>query len=782
MDIIILFILNKCFIFGGDNMFFTRRPYRIDSVYYEDSTLKIGCECQEYSESVTGGKGSFKDTKGRITVSLFSPANNIITVKVTNHHAEPRARSSSVIELSPSGFGTLEDMGSILAFKSGHLEAHINKTVFSLKFIYCGNELLNQTSSMPIFYKTDSGTEHCYTVSAEASSGASIDLKPRELLYGLGAAGASVIRNGQKVKCLDTSKASGRNNVPFILSDSKYGLFINTNRPVTVDAGSENGRLSFESEGEELEYGIIAGDTLTEIMEVFTQLNGRTPAVPYTSGGIALALDDDYTITAQGIIDSLKAAKSAGLAVSELWLGNSWHPDYAPYGFTFDTTRFPDPSGFAKTLSDMGVAAGISINPFVSERAPEYTELLDAGLLVSFPDGRAVLCDADKGGVACLDFNFPDGRSWLINTCTGLAKNGFGLFESNFSNALSGAFTKASGKKDYLINYTSILNSTLSDVSARERGRLGSFIITDQVNAGDQSAPFMNIFCGTAPDHSDLGAAVKNAISYGITGFGGINIDIPSCELIDQKLFDRWTGFAAYAPHARFTGSLKFLENAALIDSIKAFCAIRTALAPYIYSSLCENINFGTPVIRAMALEFAGDPAASAFDSEYMLGSSLLVAPVTSSNDSSRIYIPSGVWTDFMTHEKVQGPRYISRKTTENTVPVFVRPNSIIPTRTPDSNSGIGSLDNLTFTCFGLGQGSAAACEVFAVGGQGSGVITAEVEGNKIIVRTKNLGGTKHLILSGIFNVVGLSESVPDKLSYGTSIEFSSNELVISLG
>ena len=102
-------------------MFFTRRPYRIDSVYYEDSTLKIGCECQEYSESVTGGKGSFKDTKGRITVSLFSPANNIITVKVTNHHAEPRSRSSSVIELSPSGFGTLEDMGSFLAFKSGHL-------------------------------------------------------------------------------------------------------------------------------------------------------------------------------------------------------------------------------------------------------------------------------------------------------------------------------------------------------------------------------------------------------------------------------------------------------------------------------------------------------------------------------------------------------------------------------------------------------------------------------------------------------------------------------------
>ena len=183
-----------------------------------------------------------------------------------------------------------------------------------------------------------------------------------------------------------------------------------------------------------------------------------------------------------------------------------------------------------------------------------------------------------------------------------------------------------------------------------------------------------------------------------------------------------------------------------------------------------------------MSLEFTGDPVAETIDSQYMFGASLLVTPVVSSGDSVRVYIPAGVWTDFMTHEKIQGPRFITRKSIANSVPVFARPNSIIPTRTPDSNSGIGSLDNLTFTCFGLSQGAPAACEVFADGGQASGIISAEVSGNKIIVRTQNLGGTKHLILSGIFNVVGLSESVPEKLSYGTSIEFLSNELVISLG
>lgn len=765
-----------------DNMIFTRKPYQIDSVYFEDNTLKIGCQCQEYSESLTGGKASFSDTKGRITVSVFSPANKIIAIKVTNHHAEPRSRVSSVIDLRPSVNGAIEDRGEYLAFKSGPFEAHIDKKILSIKFFYCGNEILSQNGNMPVFYRSDSGSESCYTVSRNASTGARFNLNPREILYGLGGAGTTIIRNGQVVKGEDFKGTPGTEHIPFILSDAKYGLFVNTNRPVTFDVGSESSVLSFEAEGEDIEYNIIAGDTLVEILEAYTQLNGRTPVLPYTTGGIALSLTDDYTITAQSIVDSVREALHAGVNVSEVWIGNSWHPDYAPYGFTFDTVRFPDPKAFARAMLDLGVTLGISVNPYVSERAPEYNELLDTGCLVSFPDGRAVLCDADKGGVAILDLNIPAARSWFINTLTGLANNGFNMYESNYTGALAEAYGNACGKKDYLLNFASILNSTLSDVSAREHGRLGSFIITDSVGSGDQQSPYRNIYNTMTPDYSALSSAVTNTLSYNLTGFGGINIDIPEKDIADPKLFERWVAFAAYAPHARFKGTLKLLEDAKTLTAIKAFCAIRTGLAPYIYSCLCENVNYGTPVVRAMALEFAGDPAAQSSNTQYMLGSTLLVAPVTSPADSTRIYIPSGIWTDFMTHEKVQGPRYISKKAAPGTLPVYVRPNSIVPTRTPDNTSVGTVLDNLTFTCFGLSQGNTAACEIFADGGQNSGIITAEIEGNRITVRTQNLGGNKRLVLSGIFNVVGLSESVPEKLSYGTSIDFNSNELVISLG
>ena len=773
-------VYQQCAFGRRDNMIFTRKPYQIDSLYYDDNTLNISCGCQEYSESVSGGRGSFKNAGGRTNISIFSPGNKIITVRVKNHQTEPRARSSAVITLEPTASGTLEDMGDKVVFKSGYLEAHINKKTFSVKFLYINNELCCQTANLPVFYKTDSGAGNWNTVSSNTRTGASFSLGAKEILYGLGSNGSSIVRNGQVVNCNCSGTCSGKGHVPFILSDAKYGLFVNSTRPVMVDTGSSGGNLVFEADGEEIEYSIIAGDSLIEIIETFNKLNGRVPAPPYTTGGIALALNDDLSLTAQGIVESLKTARESGVSVNEIWLGNSWHPAYAQYGFTWDTVRFPDPAGFARAVSDMGISLGISINPFVSETAPEFSELLDAGCLVSLPDGKAVVCDTGSGGVALIDLNIPDARSWFINTCSRIAKDGYTLFESDYTSSISDVFEDALGRKGYLSNFSSILNTAISDLSARERGRLGAFMIADSVSSGDQQSPFSNIYCRLSPDYSDLSASVKNAISYGMTGFGGVNIDIPEKDLTDSKLFDRWIGFAAFAPHARFKGSLKLLDDVRLLDSVKAFTAIRTGLAPYIFSSLCENANFGTPVIRAMALEFSGDPAAAAFDSEYMFGPSLLAAPVTTSNDSIRIYIPSGIWTDFMTHEKVQGPRYITRKVAPNSVPVYVRPNSIIPTRTPDTNSGIGSLDNLTFTCFGLS--TTAACEVFANGGQGSGLFTAEVTGNKIMIRTKNLGGTKHLVLSGIFNVVGLSESVPEKLSYGTSIEFTSSELVISLG
>ena len=118
-----------------------------------------------------------------------------------------------------------------------------------------------------------------------------------------------------------------------------------------------------------------------------------------------------------------------------------------------------------------------------------------------------------------------------------------------------------------------MLNSDLSGISSRERGRLGSFIIADSVFSGDQQAPYTNIYTKFAPDFSDLSAAVKNSISYGLTGFGGVNIDIPAKDLTDPKLFDSRAHLSSWKMQLNLIRSKHSLPSGQplLLTSIQAF-------------------------------------------------------------------------------------------------------------------------------------------------------------------------------------------------------------------
>ena len=183
-----------------------------------------------------------------------------------------------------------------------------------------------------------------------------------------------------------------------------------------------------------------------------------------------------------------------------------------------------------------------------------------------------------------------------------------------------------------------------------------------------------------------------------------------------------------------------------------------------------------------MIMEFHSDLAAMNSENQYMLGSSLLVCPVLSRNNQITAYIPAGTWTDFMTREKIRGPKYLVRTIDADTIPVFVRPNSILVTRSSDLTRETGILDGLTFTCFELAPGSSTACEVFGEDGNTSGIIKVSCSGSKITVKTTGFGRNKRLVLADIVNVVSVSESMPEQTQFGTMIEFSGNELIIGLG
>ena len=66
-------------------------------------------------------------------------------------------------------------------------------------------------------------------------------------------------------------------------------------------------------------------------------------------------------------------------------------------------------------------------------------------------------------------------------------------------------------------------------------------------------------------------------------------------------------------------------------------------------------------------------------DQQYMLGPSLLVAPVFRDDGEGRCYLPDGKWISLLDGSSATGPVWIKRKYDYFSLPLYVRENSIIP-------------------------------------------------------------------------------------------------------
>jgi alpha-glucosidase (family GH31 glycosyl hydrolase) len=206
---------------------------------------------------------------------------------------------------------------------------------------------------------------------------------------------------------------------------------------------------------------------------------------------------------------------------------------------------------------------------------------------------------------------------------------------------------------------------------------------------------------------------VPIAINTGLTGIPYWGTDtggfVPTKELTGE-LYVRWFQFSAFCPlfrsHGRTwklrlpwgwnTGDLapdeirtygdaanpdvSELHNAAVEPICRRYLELRYQLLPYLYSVIHESHATGLPIMRALWLHYADDPAAVARGDEYLWGRDILVAPVTEKGATSRkVYLPRGTWYDFWTEERIEGGREINRTVDLSMLPLYVRAGTILP-------------------------------------------------------------------------------------------------------
>ena len=112
----------------------------------------------------------------------------------------------------------------------------------------------------------------------------------------------------------------------------------------------------------------------------------------------------------------------------------------------------------------------------------------------------------------------------------------------------------------------------------------------------------------------------------------------------------------------------------------RRFIEWRYQLLPYLYDLFYEASLTGTPIIRPLILEFPAEERCHTIDDEFLLGPSLLVAPIlTESEETREVYLPSGHWIDHHTKQRHTGPTTINVHAPLDHCPIFIRLGSIIP-------------------------------------------------------------------------------------------------------
>jgi alpha-D-xyloside xylohydrolase len=186
-------------------------------------------------------------------------------------------------------------------------------------------------------------------------------------------------------------------------------------------------------------------------------------------------------------------------------------------------------------------------------------------------------------------------------------------------------------------------------------------------------------------DWEGLAASIRGGQAWGVSGVPFYAHDIGGWygNLKDPELFVRWTQAGVMSSHMRFHGTgprEPWIFGTKIEKIVTDWINWRYQLIPYL--RLCEyeaHLN-GMPVMRSMALAFPDDKASWSFEEQYLLGPSLLVAPITQAGGYADVYLPKGTWYNIWNGERIDGGRVLNLKNIPlEEIPIFGREGYWLP-------------------------------------------------------------------------------------------------------
>ena len=501
---------------------------------------------------------------------------------------------------------------------------------------------------------------------------------------------------------------------PFVMTRAPsgmwWGIYYDTLAACTFDLGCEHDNYHelfryVEIDDGDLDYYLMTGNNPAEVMAQFVKLIGGTHLPPRWSLGFAqtamgLADAPDAHAQLNGFIDRIT---QENIPISSFHYGSGYSSKgKRRYVFTWNESKFPDPKTLNAKFQQTGMHLVANIKPCLLDDHPAYAGVkAQQGFIHDAGTGEPIVEQFWDGVGSHLDFTHPAVIDWWKTQLKAQVldygidvgwndNNEYAIMDDAASCHGFGAalpIHRARPLHGLLMTRASfeaqVANEGNAQVYSVTRGGPPGLQRYAQTWSGDNTTSWetlrWNIRTGLQMSLSGM-----FNVGHDVGGFAGPLPDpemfvrwVQSCSLNPRMVMNSWkAGNVSNVPwmHAQVTQHVA--------DAIR----LRYRLMPYLWSLFERASSLHQPIIRPTFYNFPDDDQCYADCDDFMLGESILVAPVVQMGERvRRVYLPAGpsAWINFHTGEKLAAGRFHEVAAALETLPLFVPEGSVIAMANP---------------------------------------------------------------------------------------------------
>ncbi|RUT46482.1 alpha-xylosidase [Paenibacillus anaericanus] len=688
-----------------------------------------------------------------LTVQFHSPQPGVIGVKLI--HFAGVLEHGPAFELAHGEGGEhveITENDEYAELKSGNLSVRVSKgTHWSVDF-FRGTERLTGSGFKSMAHVTETG--------GNIYMREELDLSVGELVYGLGERFTSFVKNGQIVDIWNkdggTSSEQSYKNIPFYITNKGYGVFVNDPGAVSYEVASEKvKKVQFSVPGESIEYFIIDGPEPKDVLNKYTNLTGKPSLPPAWTFGLWLSTSFTTNYDEATVNSFVDGMAERDLPLHVFHFDCFWMREFQWTDFKWDEKVFPDPVGMLSRLKERGLKICVWINPYIAQRSRMFEEGKRHGYFVKKANGDVWQWNMWQPGMALVDFTNPAACEWFGSYLRDLVDMGVDSFKTDFGERIPTDVVYHDGSDPVKMHnyYTYLYNKVVFEVLEEKLGKHEAALFARSATVGGQKFP-VHWGGDCYADYESMAESLRGGLSLGLTGFGFWSHDIGGFEnTAPAHVFKRWLAFGLLSSHSRLHGSTSYRVPWAYddeaVDVTRMFTKLKCSLMPYLYDTAVQATEQGIPTMRAMLLEFPNDPAVETLDRQYMLGDSILVAPVFSERGDVTYFLPEGQWTHLLSGKTVEGGTWRKENYDFLSLPLFVRENSILAIGANDVRPDYDFADHVELKLFQLQDGATVSRKVRNVKGETELEVTAVRNGSQVTLHAAGVGKPFNVSLHG---------------------------------